>query len=252
MGAGVKVKRLGTKGRFEMRRFFLWVTAAILVAGIGVFAGCGKKTHPVKVFVDPSFSEGGSDKIAVFPFSSAVNSAADPNQLAPKTFDELFRAELENRNDYKWVSPSSVEYALQGGGLREEAKRFVDSWRTKRQADAGFLKKMGSALQVDGVLIGVVDMWQQDQVDARENAAPASYAGATVTIFDVKDGKVLFEASDENMLEGVRSEDRDKSIRRSGAGQIYSDPTGGLYKAPPLEEVAIKVAQALASSIPVR
>ncbi len=235
-----------------MRNALLWVMVAMLVVAVGVLAGCGKKTHPVKVFVDPSFSEGGSDKIAVFPFSSAVNAATDPNQLASKTFDDLFRTELEKREDYKWVSPSSVEYVLQGGGLREEAERFVDNWRKKRQADPEFLRKIGAALQVDGVLIGVVDVWQQDQVDARENAVAASYAGATVTVFDVKDGKVLFEASDEDVLEGVRSEDRDKSIRRSGSGQIYSDPTGGLYKAPPLEEVAVKVAQALASSIPGR
>jgi len=235
-----------------MRKALLWVVVVMLVAAAGLLAGCGKRTHPMKVFVGPSFAEGGSDKIAVFPFSSALNTAADPNQLAPKTFDELFRTELEKRNDYKWVSPNSVEYVLQGGGLRADAERFVDNWRTKRQADTEFLKKIGTALQVDGVLIGVVDVWQQTQVDVRANAAAASYVGATVTIFDVKDGHVLFEATDENMLEGVRSEDRDKQIIRSGGGQIYSDPTSGLYKAPPLEEVAVKVAEALAASIPTR
>jgi len=252
MPTRVKVRRRRMKGRSEMRKVLLWALLVMFVAAAALLAGCGKKTHPVKVFVDPAFAEGGSEKIAVFPFSSALNSASDPNQLAPKTFDQLFRTELDKRSDYKWVSPSSVEYVLQGGGLREDAERFVDNWRKKRQADAEFLKKMGAALQVDGVLIGVVDLWQQDQVDVRENAAAASYVGATVTVFDVKDGRVLFEASDEDVLEGVRGEDRDKQIVRSGSGQIYSDPTGGLYKAPPLEEVAVKVAQALAASIPAR
>jgi len=252
MATRVKVEHRRMKGWFEMRKALLWAMLVMFVAAAGLFVGCGKKTHPVKVFVDPSFAEGGSEKIAVFPFSSALNPAADPNRLAPKTFDQLFRTELNKRNDYQWVSPSSVEYMLQGGGLREDAERFVGEWRTKHQADVDFLRKVGTALQVDGILIGVVDLWQQDQVDVRENAAAASYVGATVTVFDVKDGHVLFEATDEDVLEGVRSEDRNKQIIRSGSGQIYSDPTGGLYKAPPLEEVALRVAQALAASIPAR
>jgi hypothetical protein len=128
----------------------------------------------------------------------------------------------------------------------------VDAWRKNHQVDAEFLAKMGKALQVEAVLIGVVELWQQDEVDARENAAAASYVGATVTIFSTRDGSVLFEAADEDMLEGVRSEDRDSQMIRSGSGQIYSDPTGSLYKAPPLDEVALKVAQALAGSIPAR
>jgi hypothetical protein len=224
--------------------------AALAVAALA--AGCGKKTHPVRVVVDPSFQTGSIEKIAVFPFASALSPSADPNNLAPRTFDQFFRAELDQRSDYQWVAPSSVEYALDREGLAEDAEKFVDAWRKNHKVDAEFLAKMGKALQVEAVLIGVVELWQQDEVDARENAAAASYVGATVTIFSTRDGSVLFEAADEDMLEGVRSEDRDSQMIRSGSGQIYSDPTGSLYKAPPLDEVALKVAQALAGSIPAR
>ncbi len=232
-----------------MRKVSFWMAIGLLVV---LLVGCGKRTHPVKVYVEESFSQGGAEKIAVFPFSTALNTASDPNRLAPRTFDQLFRTELDKRTDYKWVAPGSVEYALAQEGLAKDAERFVDDWRKKREANTEFLTKIGKTLQVDGVLIGVVELWQQDEVDARENAAAASYVGATVTVFDVKDGKVLFEASDEDMLEGVRGEGRDSQIVRSGSGQIYSDPSGSMYKAPPLDEVAIKVAQALARSIPTR
>ena len=235
-----------------MKKVTSWALCAALVVLVGLSAGCGKKTHPVKVVVDPSFQAGAVEKIAVFPFASALSPSADPNNLAPRTFDQFFRDELDKRSDYKWVSPSSVEYALESEGLKETAKTFVDDWRKNHQADAEFLAKMGKALQVDAVLIGVVELWQQDEVDARENAAAASYVGATVTIFSTKDGSVLFEATDEDMLEGIRGEDRDRNIVRSGSGQIYSDPSGALFKAPPLDEVALKVAQALAGSIPAR
>ncbi len=235
-----------------MKKVTSWALCAVLVGLVGFSAGCGKKTHPVKVVVDPSFQTGAVEKIAVFPFASALSPAADPNNLAPRTFDQFFREALDTRSDYKWVAPASVEYALDREGLTENSKMFVDGWRKNHKADVDFLAKMGKALQVDAVLIGVVELWQQDEVDARENAAAASYVGATVTIFSTKDGSVLFEATDEDMLEGVRGEDRDRNIVRSGSGQIYSDPSGALFKAPPLDEVALKVAQALAGSIPAR
>jgi len=228
-----------------MRRAVLYLVIAV------VMVGCGK-THPVKLEIDPAMESGSVEKIAVFPFSSALHQTADPDGAAPRTFDQLFRQALDTREDYQWVAPSSVSYVLEGEGMEADAETFVDNWRKKRQADPAFLKKLGDALQVDGVMIGVVELWQQDEVDVRETATPTTYVGATVTIFDVNDGKVLFEASDEDFLEGARSENRDQQIVRSGAGQIYSDPGGSMYKAPPPEEVAVKVVQALVGSIPAR
>ncbi|UCG51591.1 MAG: hypothetical protein JSW58_15620 [Candidatus Latescibacterota bacterium] len=223
----------------------------LCLAIVGLLVGC-KKTHPVQLYVDPAMGEGTVDKIAVFPFSTALHYTADPDRIAPKTFDRMFRDELDQREDYSWVAPGSVKYVLEREDLEEDAKRFIDNWRKNHQADKEFLSKMGTALQVDGVLIGVVELWQQDEVDVREDAAPAAYVGATVTIFDVKDGRLLFEAKDEDFIEGARSEHRDAQIVRSGAGQIYSDPGGSMYKAPELDEVAIKVVKALVNSIPTR
>jgi hypothetical protein len=228
-----------------MRRGLLYLALVL------VMVGCGK-THPVRLSVDPAMENGSIEKIAVFSFSSALHQTADPDRVAPRTFDQLFRKELDTREDYQWVAPSSVDYVLESEDMTEDAEIFIDNWRKKHQADAEFLKRLGTELQVDGVLIGVVETWQQDEVDVRETATPTTYVGATVTIFDVNDGKVLFEASDEDFLEGARSENRDQQIVRSGAGQIYKDPGGSAYKAPPPEEVAIKVVQALVRSIPSR
>jgi hypothetical protein len=241
----VNVRNRQWKGRFLMRRILLYLAIVM------VMVGCGK-THPVKLEMDPAMEDGSVEKIAVFAFASALHQTADPDRVAPRTFDQLFRQALDAREDYQWVAPSSVEYVLESEDMVDDAEVFIDNWRQKRQADAAFLKRLGTELQVDGVLIGVVETWQQDEVDVRETATPTTYVGATVTIFDVNDGKVLFEASDEDFLEGARSENRDQQIVRSGAGQIYSDPGGSAYQAPPPEEVAVKVVAALVRSIPLR
>lgn len=192
------------------------------------------------------------DKIAVFPFASAISQTRDPDGEAPRMMNELFLGELDTRNDYSFTSPSSLTYALRSAGLEDQASEFVDEWRKHKEVDQEFLNHLGSALQVDAVLIGVVESWQKDEVDVRENATPATYVGATITILSVADGKILFQASDENVLEGQRSENRDETLIRSGAGGLYNDPGARVYAAPEYEEVAVLVARALVSSIPRR
>jgi len=119
------------------------------------------------------------------------------------------------------VSPSSVEYALESEGLKETAKTFVDDWRKNHQADAEFLAKMGKALQVDAVLIGRGGAsGSRTRWTRARNAAAASYVGATVTIFSTKDGSVALEATDEDMLEGIR--EKIATAISYGAGRVRS------------------------------
>jgi hypothetical protein len=222
-----------------------------LILVVALFVGCQKK-HPVKVHIDPVMSEGTVEQIAVFPFASSLHSTDDPDGLAPRMMDQLFRQELDARTDYKFLSPASVEYALRGGGLDEEAKEFVDDWRKDKQIDQQFLERFAAATQADALLIGVVDLWQKDEVDYRESSTPATYVGATITIIGINDGKVLFEAIDEDFLEGALTEADSRGARTSGSGAVQADRSANVYQAPEFEEVAVKVARALALSIPMR
>jgi hypothetical protein len=229
-----------------MKRVLSWV---VCVALVGLAAGCGNKTHPVKVIVDPSFHKETIERIAVFPIASALSPTADPDGLARTTFDQLLRGELDKRQDYHWLGPTSVEYALDTEGLKNDAKKFVDGWRNNHRADTDFLAKMGKVLQVDGVLLGVVELWQQE--------AGAAYVAATITIFDAGDGHVLFEAADEDMAKGAKSEARNVEIIGRGSTTADRRATETVVRShtgwtPLPDEVAIKVAQALVASIPSR
>ncbi|MEJ2720725.1 MAG: hypothetical protein P8181_06235, partial [bacterium] len=70
-----------------MRRSIICVLAAVVIVGCG-------KTHPVNVVIDPEMEQGSITKIAVFPFASALHPSADPDRVAPRTFDQLFREQL--------------------------------------------------------------------------------------------------------------------------------------------------------------
>jgi len=227
-----------------MKRALLFAALAVLVLAVGC-----KKKHPGRVVIDPTMTDGSISRIAVFPFASSLHSADDPGGEAPKTMDNLFRLELDNRDDWVFMAPTSVQYALQTERMEEAAARFVETWRTTKTVDMDFLTAADAAFQVDGIMIGVVDLWQKDEIDVAESSAATTHVGATVTIIGM-DGTILFDASDEDFLEGVRSEER--TVIRSGSGQVFSDPGSSLYKAPAYEEVALKVVKALVYSIPSR
>jgi hypothetical protein len=225
--------------------FTVFAMAALVV-------GCQKK-HPVKVYVAPDYDPTVIEKIAVFPFTSSLHHSDDPDDIAPKTMDALFRHELDGRSDYGFISPTSVTYAIENAGLTAEAEAFIDGFRTQKKVDRAFLSRCAEHLAAQAVLIGVVDLWQKDEVDYRETAAtPSTYVGATITILSLESGEVLFEASDENFLEGVESDASTRGVQTSGLGAVRSDPGSNVYAAPDPQEVAQKVVAALVSSIPVR
>lgn len=225
----------------------------IILAIIALAAsGCGK-THPVKVFVAPDYKPAEIEKIAVLPFTSSLHHSEDPDNIAPRMMDQLFLEELDTRSDYGFISPNSVSYAVESAGMSDKLQVFVDDFRQGHQVDVELLKELGHTLQAEAVLVGVVDLWNQDQVDYREaSATPTTTVGATITILSLADGKVLFEASDEDFLEGVESTADSRGIRTSGIGSVYSDPGSNVYEAPAHKEVALKVVKALVSSIPLR
>jgi hypothetical protein len=76
--------------------------------------------------------------------------------------------------------------------------------------------------------------------------------GATITILAARDGKVLFQAIDEDYQEGARTETGDRSLVTSGSGAVYADLGARVHKAPPFDGVAAKVAKSLALSLPAR
>ncbi len=225
-----------------------WVWMVLIAVA---FMGCQKK-HPVKLYIDESMRGETVEQIAVFPFTTALHEGEDPDRLAPTMLEQLFLPELDARNDYNFIAPNSVSYAIQRIERGEQAERFLGEWPKTRKADMGLLSPLAQALDCDAFLIPSVDLWQKDEADYQEDATPATYVGATITIVSAETGKVLFQAIDEDYMEGARTETSDRTVVRSPSGFVYSDMGSRVHRAPPFEEVARKVVRALVASLPVR
>ncbi|MFH1755760.1 MAG: hypothetical protein ABIA59_08670 [Candidatus Latescibacterota bacterium] len=225
--------------------------AVWIVAAIFLFVGCQKK-HPVKVYANPAMQPDALEKVAVFHFSSMLHQGEDPNGEAPKMLEKFFMPELDKRDDYNFIAPSSVAYAIQSLNLEEKAEKFLKAWPTEKVPDMEILSALAERLACDAFLIPVVELWQKDEADLQENASSATYVGATITLLNASNGTVLFEATDENYAESARTETSDRTVIRGGSGGVKSDFGDKVYKAPPFEGVVQRVVTALVMSIPAR
>jgi hypothetical protein len=235
------------------RQLGLWVMVAMLL-------GC-QRQHPVNVYVNPRFDDNGADgqkviqKIAVLECASSLQHADDPDNLAPQTMMKYLVPALNGRTDYKLIAPATVEYVVVKSSNMEAYRKMLKAYAMSDKPDVAFLKPIAAQLQCDAFLIPVVDLWQKDEVDPKENATPATYVGATITIISAVDGSNLFRATDEDYSEGASNETSDRQVvgGAGGAGSAgYQDLGAKTHRAPPFEDVAAKVAANLASGLPQR
>lgn len=226
------------------------ILTIMLAGAVAAAVGC-QKEHPMSLEIDPVMEQSGELKIAVFPFMSALLESDDPDGLAPATMEKHFKPALDGRNDYTFISSGTVKYAIESDELRDRYRAFLEEYPRGRKIDPEFFQQLADLIKADAFLIPVVDVWQKDEVDYQENSTPATYAGATITIVDATGQKILFRATDENYIEGARSETADRGIV-STAGRVRSDAGAKTHRAPPYEEVAILVIDALVGSLPPR
>ncbi len=159
---------------------------------------------------------------------------------------------LHARSDYKFIASTTVSYAVEKTTSPDAYTRFLRSYAMTDKPDMAFLAPLAAELNCDAFLIPVVDLWQKDEVDITENATPATYVGATITVVSAKDGSILFRCTDEDYMEGAATSTDDRSLVTSSSGAVHADLGAKVHRAPPFEDVASKVAGALVSGLPSR
>lgn len=236
-----------------MRRLLLLLALPVALAA------CSNANAP-DVYLNPDFQKRANNgqlvyqKIAVLPFRSTLNHADDPDGVAPATMEKFFIPQINQRRDYNFVSMNTVRAAIEMQGWGKRYENFLAHYEEGDNPDSTFVGELAHVLNVDAFLMPVVDLWQKDEVDVQENATPATYIGASIIILDgVHDpGRVLFRATAEDYEEGARNETGDRTLVTGASGNIQSDPYARVYKAPPFEDVAPRVAKQLVAALPAR
>jgi len=217
-------------------------------------AGC-KPAHPSKVTADPTFEANKVRGILIAPFTSSIIEGEDPERQSERIMNKTLVDLLSRRADYKFISSDQFMVALSRAGLSDRYAAFREQWAEKHVLDKEFVQKLKLALNADVLMIPLVYLWHKDEADYREAATSSvTQIGAAITLVDMGTGAILWEASDENFREAVRSEDR-SILQSGGVDRRVGGVTGtgrDMYAAPPYEEVAQIVLESLVNALPPR
>jgi hypothetical protein len=227
----------------------------LLAISMIVISGC-KSQHPAKVEMAEDFNPGEYSTILVAPVMSTITRGEDPNRESERIPNRILWEFVSERYDYKFLSPEQFRMVVAKADLQDRKDEFIKNWSSKREMDVDLLRAIKADLNVDLIMLTVVYLWHKDETDYREAAAAsATQVGITLSLVHPQTGEVVWEATDENYKESVRSEgDR---IQSSSAGidrrVSGTSVTGGdVYAAPPFDDVTVLVLEALVGAIPER
>lgn len=223
-----------------------------------VLSGC-KSQHPSAIKIDPDFEVGRVGTILVLPVISSITKSEDPARESETLAGRMLWEQLSVREDYSFLSPEQFRLALDRAELGTRFHEFNDNWIRGHVLHEDLLGALNS-LNVDIILVPQVYLWQKDEADYRETAtASATQVGITLSMVDPKTGKIVWEATDENYKEAVRTEGERIQASTGGTGgidgidrRISGRTMSGkdVYAAPPFDDVTLLVLQSLVGAIP--
>ncbi len=224
----------------------------MLAGAFLVVSGC-KAQHPSVITVEPDFDTGKISSILVLPVISSITRGEDPNRDSERITNRVLWNCISEKSEYKFLSPASFTMMVNKAKLGSKISGFNDKWATEHIADELFLKALAT-LNVDLILIPQIYLWAKDEADYRESGtASATQVGMTISLVDPVNGRVMWEATDENYKESVRTEgDRIQSTtmgidrRIAGKSMLGRD----VFAAPPYEDVVLLVVEALVGAVP--
>ncbi|MBN2184548.1 MAG: hypothetical protein JW746_04400 [Candidatus Krumholzibacteriota bacterium] len=231
-----------------MKRYSAFILAAAVIAS----AGC-KPQHPSVIKVEPDFKPGDIQTILVLPVISLVTEGEDPLRESERITNRVLWEYISELGEYTFQSPETYRMKVYAARLSESIKDYNDKWASDHVVDENLLQVL-SSLNVDMILIPLVYLWAKDEADYRETgSASATQVGMTISLVDPSTGRIMWEATDENYRESVRTEgDRVQAtsggINRRISGTSFSGKD--IYAAPPFEDVVVMVVSALVDAIP--
>lgn len=228
-------------------------TLAVTLAAALIFsAGC-KIQHPSEIKMEPDFDPGTVGTVLIIPAVSSIVQGEDPNRESERITNRIIFELASERFDYTFLSPEQYRLAVSRAKLATRQEEFDRKWITEHVAHDEFLQAVNS-MNVDMLLIPLVYLWNKDEADYREMAtASATQVGITLSLVDPRSGRIMWEATDENYQESVRTEGDRVQASSGGIDRRVSGVSSSgkdVYAAPPFEDVTRLVLEALMNAIP--
>ncbi|MBU8920380.1 MAG: hypothetical protein KOO63_00840 [Bacteroidales bacterium] len=230
-----------------MKRYVFVISAILVLIG-----GC-QRQHPSVITIDPEFDSAKVMTILVVPTISSITPGDDPTRQSEILVDRKIWEFISERGDYVFISPNTFRGAIGRAGLSTSIGKFRLNWMENKTISDEFREAILS-LNPDMILISEVYLWNKDEADYRESAtASATQVGMTLSMVAPGSGRIMWEATDENYKEAIRTEgDRIQNSTGGFDRRIAGRTASGkdVFSAPPFEDVLVLVIEALVKAIP--
>jgi PBP1b-binding outer membrane lipoprotein LpoB len=120
---------------------------------------CATNKATINTYVDPNFSQGEVQNVAVFPIRNTRLAPSESKQINRKISQAIKR---EN-SSIQIMSSSEAIRILNENELSDDWAQFLDDYATSGVPNSNILSEIGSTLGVDAILQGeIVNIFQED------------------------------------------------------------------------------------------
>ena len=229
---------------------------ALLAASCG---GPGAAQHPLTNRLDPGYGGLKLATLGAMPFWSDISENEDPDHLSGPMAESKFYRALGPNTGFTVLTSSEVGALLEKSGKTAQLAAFYKKWvRDQDDVDKSLVQFVAQQMKVDAVIVGAVDVWDQQKVDITESGTARTSVGLLVGLIDGATGKTLWVGRDENYKEALRYVPGTEQGRagtqaqRSGVERTNLRTATGVYAPPDFSDVVDIVVASLVKAFPPR
>jgi hypothetical protein len=224
------------------RTSLLFLVAASAVAALVLFGCAGKEAvHPLTSYCVPDFEAKGVKTIGLMPIGDQTNSDVGVPTVLP-----LLEKRAAQEADYLFLSEEEILGRSQKKGLRDTYMSLVSGWKKESTISAEDAVSVGQASGVEALLFAEIFKWNKEWVTQNVEGTSRSQVGIRTVLVGCETGEILWEASDEQIMESaLYSPESGIGTHVDAGGMVRSSSVGGVPDPPPIEEVARRVLEAL-------
>lgn len=224
------------------------LSIALLMLAVGVvLAGCqasqGGGGGKVATQLAANLDDFDIHRVAILGFA---NNAGDPE--ANEMGDTMIRA-IYATETYQFINSSTFAMDAKRVGVEDAYDRMMSTWMKKHTVDRLVAEKVLGATGYDAVIGIEITKWEEVKLEPTQEGTSDTSVGVRVNMF-AADGTLLWSASDLRTEHSTTYLPR-YNISATQSGESRTTNLSAVPDPPEIRKVAMKVAQAVAATLPV-
>jgi hypothetical protein len=218
---------------------------ALAAAVFGVSEAWGSKgsKSQVAVTVDPSYFDRKIQRLAIL---DVIKPTVTDDRV--DVIMDLFQAEIQDQGEFFLLFMDDLKAAAQRAGVKTEYETLVRVWRSRHEIEGPALDKVAQATNIDALICATITHFEQFKLEYTQEGHSTTTVGLKVQMFDAKDKKTLWEASEVKVAKSPPYQP--EGYVSSDAGGVTRQGMRGVPEPPEVELVCEQVVKDVVGTFP--